>query len=105
QAEDGIRDFHVTGVQTCALPIFSPFTIFSGLAVCVGYALLGATWLIMKTDGQLQGRAYRIAINTAVLLIIAIAGVSMFLVSHFEIGRASCRERVWICVSDRSVDK
>src|SRR5690606_41061995 len=24
QAEDGIRDFHVTGVQTCALPIRSP---------------------------------------------------------------------------------
>src|SRR5690606_41001794 len=24
QAEDGIRDFHVTGVQTCALPIFWP---------------------------------------------------------------------------------
>src|SRR5690606_40056868 len=30
QAEDGIRDFHVTGVQTCALPIcrdHSPFVI------------------------------------------------------------------------------
>src|SRR5207302_2683787 len=26
QAEDGIRDFHVTGVQTCALPISSPIT-------------------------------------------------------------------------------
>src|SRR5690606_40713761 len=24
QAEDGIRDFHVTGVQTCALPIYPP---------------------------------------------------------------------------------
>src|SRR5256885_16804179 len=24
QAEDGIRDYKVTGVQTCALPIFSP---------------------------------------------------------------------------------
>src|SRR6266700_5864765 len=24
QAEDGIRDFHVTGVQTCALPILAP---------------------------------------------------------------------------------
>src|SRR5690606_41128422 len=24
QAEDGIRDFHVTGVQTCALPIYLP---------------------------------------------------------------------------------
>src|SRR5690606_41163399 len=23
-AEDGIRDFHVTGVQTCALPIYTP---------------------------------------------------------------------------------
>src|SRR5690606_40045674 len=26
QAEDGIRDFHVTGVQTCALPIFPGVT-------------------------------------------------------------------------------
>src|SRR5690606_39502693 len=25
QAEDGIRDFHVTGVQTCALPIYPEF--------------------------------------------------------------------------------
>src|SRR5207253_5505564 len=25
QAEDGIRDGHVTGVQTCALPIYLPF--------------------------------------------------------------------------------
>src|SRR5690606_39906754 len=27
QAEDGIRDFHVTGVQTCALPILITFTV------------------------------------------------------------------------------
>src|SRR5690606_39879712 len=27
QAEDGIRDFHVTGVQTCALPIYTIFSI------------------------------------------------------------------------------
>src|SRR5690606_39868314 len=27
QAEDGIRDFHVTGVQTCALPICTEFRI------------------------------------------------------------------------------
>src|SRR5256885_12244191 len=26
QAEDGIRDYKVTGVQTCALPICQPFT-------------------------------------------------------------------------------
>src|SRR6266508_3463499 len=27
QAEDGIRDFHETGVQTCALPISTPVTV------------------------------------------------------------------------------
>src|SRR5690606_40306779 len=30
QAEDGIRDFHVTGVQTCALPIFRLWTLPDG---------------------------------------------------------------------------
>src|SRR5690606_42043245 len=38
QAEDGIRDFHVTGVQTCALPI-SSVTV----AVTVAVAAVGAT--------------------------------------------------------------
>src|SRR5690606_32579526 len=28
QAEDGIRDFHVTGVQTCALPIYKEYVLF-----------------------------------------------------------------------------
>src|SRR5690606_40547522 len=32
QAEDGIRDFHVTGVQTCALPIFDEAAISRNLA-------------------------------------------------------------------------
>src|SRR6266511_1215252 len=32
QAEDGIRAFHVTGVQTCALPIYSPFDRDAALA-------------------------------------------------------------------------
>src|SRR5439155_7938028 len=33
QAEDGIRDGHVTGVQTCALPIW--LSILSGEAICL----------------------------------------------------------------------
>src|SRR5690606_4504559 len=36
QAEDGIRDFHVTGVQTCALPIF----IDRDLAIMLLFGLL-----------------------------------------------------------------
>src|SRR5690606_40374276 len=30
QAEDGIRDFHVTGVQTCALPILNALGLDAG---------------------------------------------------------------------------
>src|SRR5690606_30818475 len=31
QAEDGIRDFHVTGVQTCALPIYTGRSAYNHL--------------------------------------------------------------------------
>jgi cytochrome d ubiquinol oxidase subunit II len=37
------------------------FSLLTGLALVVGYALLGATWLIMKTGGELQARARRLA--------------------------------------------
>src|SRR5690606_39850016 len=37
QAEDGIRDFHVTGVQTCALPIY-PMLSESLIAKALFYA-------------------------------------------------------------------
>jgi cytochrome d ubiquinol oxidase subunit II len=32
----------------------TPFSLMTGFAVIAGYALLGATWLIMKTEGELQ---------------------------------------------------
>ena len=31
-----------------------PFSLLTGVSLVVGYALLGATWLIMKTEGSLQ---------------------------------------------------
>ena len=34
QAEDGIRDYDVTGVQTCALPIFNRTALLNILAWC-----------------------------------------------------------------------
>lgn len=34
----------------------TPFSLFVGVAVVVGYALLGACWLVMKTTGPLQER-------------------------------------------------
>ena len=32
----------------------TPFSLLTGVAVVVGYGLLGATWLIMKTEGSLR---------------------------------------------------
>ncbi|KEJ90767.1 cytochrome d ubiquinol oxidase subunit II [Sulfitobacter donghicola] len=46
----------------------SLFSVLTGLAVIVGYALLGATWIILKTEGslqrQMQGYAWWLAAGT-----------------------------------------
>jgi cytochrome d ubiquinol oxidase subunit II len=39
----------------------SPFSLLTGTALVVGYALLGATWLVMKTEGDLRRLAARAA--------------------------------------------
>jgi cytochrome d ubiquinol oxidase subunit II len=39
----------------------TPFSIMCGVALATGYALLGATWLIMMTDHALNSRAYHLA--------------------------------------------
>jgi cytochrome d ubiquinol oxidase subunit II len=37
----------------------TPFTLMCGAGVVVGYALLGATWLVFKTEGPVADRARR----------------------------------------------
>jgi hypothetical protein len=39
----------------------TPFSLLTGLALVVGYILLGATWLMMKTEGALQEQMQRYA--------------------------------------------
>src|SRR5919106_3221545 len=51
----------------------TPFSILTGIAVVVGYALLGATWLIMKTEGALQNWCFRITLPLGA----AVAGLSV----------------------------
>ena len=34
----------------------TPFSLLTGVALVVGYALLGATWLVLKTEGELRER-------------------------------------------------
>src|SRR5256885_11748548 len=84
QAEDGIRDYKVPGVQTCALPISTPSAqavvastktvpvVFSAVTDPVA-AKLVPSWEPSKNN---------------------VTGVSDLLALDKQIGRASCRERV-----------
>lgn len=38
---------------------FTPFTVLTALGVVLGYALMGAGWLILKSTGTMQDHAYR----------------------------------------------
>src|SRR5690606_6565920 len=55
----------------------TPFSVLTGVALVIGYALLGATWLIKKTDGELQDRAYDFAFRSGVGTLVAIGIVSL----------------------------
>jgi cytochrome d ubiquinol oxidase subunit II len=52
----------------------TPFSLMTGAALISGYALLGATWLIMKTEGPLQDRCYRLA-GGLLLAVLAFIGI------------------------------
>src|SRR5690606_3572649 len=60
QAEDGIRDFHVTGVQTCALPIWG-----------IGQ-VIESYWLTPKLVGD------RIGLHPVVVIFAVFAGGTLF---------------------------
>jgi cytochrome d ubiquinol oxidase subunit II len=57
-----------------ALDWLTPFTLFTGLGLVATYALLGCTWLIFKTSGDLQKRMIAIA-RPLTLIMIAVIGV------------------------------
>src|SRR5690606_39884058 len=81
QAEDGIRDFHVTGVQTCALPILLR-CVWNFAAPPPG----GRDALHART--RAEGRAL---LRQGAVTVGAVAASAVAV----EIGRASCREGGW----------
>jgi len=55
---------------------FTPFSILTGIALMSGYGLLGAGWLIIKTEGGLQAwarRAGRICLGGVVVAIVVVS--------------------------------
>src|SRR5690349_22124788 len=81
QAEDGIRDLYVTGVQTCALPIYlvSPPT-----------CMKARSWV--NPDSRIFGHPRSASSSEGTLA--RNSGWSLDRAYGAQIGRASCRERV-----------
>ena len=57
-----------------SLDWFTPFSLFCGLALIAAYALLGCTWLIMKTQGRLQRQMHDIA-RPLVFVLLGVTGI------------------------------
>ena len=57
-----IQGFEVDGRHFVggSFDCFTPFSLLTGLALVIGYALLGAGWLVLKTEGEVQAQARRL---------------------------------------------
>src|SRR6266487_4866916 len=70
QAEDGIRDGRVTGVQTCALPI-------SGSTMAMAYpavlSVVQTEWQLSSTAAGSISSAYQIGTAVALVFVSALA--------------------------------
>ena len=75
-----IEGFEIDGRHFAGSSIdcFTPFTFLTGVALVFGYALLGAGWLILKTEGPLQDWARRLGRFAFIAVLAAIAVVSLW---------------------------
>ncbi len=62
----------------------SPFALLCGCGVVAGYALLGATWLGMRTAGPLEAKSRRWARGLLPLVLVFMAAVSLWTPLAFE---------------------
>jgi cytochrome bd ubiquinol oxidase subunit II len=75
-----IQGFHVEGRHFIgsSFDCFTLFSAFTGVALMFGYALLGAGWLVIKTDGELQDWARALGRRCLLGTVLAIAVVSLW---------------------------
>lgn len=74
-AQGYMLGFYVTGFATDLYGY--GFALLSGLGVCAAYCYIGATWLVMKTEGTLQAWSIKIAKKCIVIAFVGVALVSV----------------------------
>ncbi|OGB24725.1 MAG: cytochrome d ubiquinol oxidase subunit II [Burkholderiales bacterium RIFCSPLOWO2_02_FULL_57_36] len=72
-----------------AIDWLTPFSMMCGVGLVVGYALLGATWMMMKTEGKVEQRARKMGVPLLFGLLAFIALVSIW--TPLQIGRIAER--------------
>ncbi|HJV83373.1 cytochrome d ubiquinol oxidase subunit II [Noviherbaspirillum sp.] len=79
-----LQEIHVANGQFAggALDWLTPFSLMCGVALVVGYALLGATWLMMKAGGEVEQLARRAGMPLLLGLLAFIAIVSIWTPLH-----------------------
>ncbi|WP_020186143.1 cytochrome d ubiquinol oxidase subunit II [Methylopila sp. 73B] len=75
-----VRPTATNGLQFAGGPLdwLTPFALVCGVGVVLGYALLGATWLNMKTDGEVARRSRAQAPGLLLAMLAAMALVSLW---------------------------
>jgi cytochrome d ubiquinol oxidase subunit II len=75
-----IQGFKVEGRAFAggALDFLTPFSVLTGIALVFGYALLGAGWLVLKTEDDIQARARRYGRVCLAGVVIGIVVVSLW---------------------------
>src|SRR5207302_3614750 len=100
--EDGIRDFHVTGVQTCALPIFQKWQSFLGPIVFPdGFHSTELQYsLTPRFCGRQPGANIFGSLESEMFFDFRLQAIFVVLNLRPEIGRArvgkECRAWVWV---------
>ncbi|GAB1438825.1 cytochrome d ubiquinol oxidase subunit II [Providencia sp.] len=75
-----ISGFQVTGRHFSGSPLawLEPFPLFCGVGLVIAYALLGSSWLVMKTEQMLHRKMCSLTVYLAIALLIVIAIVSIW---------------------------
>ncbi|HRH87173.1 MAG TPA: cytochrome d ubiquinol oxidase subunit II [Rubrivivax sp.] len=73
----------------------APFPVFTGIGLVLGYALLGAGWLVMKTDGALRAWALRRVRWLAGGLALTLALAFLMTLDHSVLARSNLHLRPW----------
>ena len=75
-----IQGFEVDGRQFAGttFDFLTPFSVLTGIALLFGYGLLGAGWLILKTQDEIQAAARRHGKICLIGVLLAIAAVSIW---------------------------